>query len=104
MLGSGLAALVAVCEAAVALSNTVDRTAMAEGATKLDDILITRSPKCRPVRTALSVFVFSSKPEFPTSQHASAIPPGPVSVPAQEHLGFHALHVVAVRECVFAGR
>ena len=35
---------VAVCEAAVPLSNTVDRTATAEGATRLDDILITRPP------------------------------------------------------------
>jgi hypothetical protein len=52
MLGSWLAGPVAVCEAAVPLSNTFDRTAIAEGATRLDDILITRSPKsgdqCRP--------------------------------------------------------
>jgi hypothetical protein len=52
MLGSWLAGPVAVCEAAVPLSNTVDRTATAEGATRLDDIFITRSPKfgnkCRP--------------------------------------------------------
>ena len=43
MLGSWL--VVAVCEAAVPFSNTVDRTARAEGATRLDDILITGSPK-----------------------------------------------------------
>jgi hypothetical protein len=52
MLGSWLVGPVAVCEAAVPFSNTVDRTAIAEGATRLDDILITRSPKsgdkCRP--------------------------------------------------------
>jgi hypothetical protein len=37
-----------VCEAAVPLrphNNEVDRIAMAEGATRLDDILMTRSPK-----------------------------------------------------------
>ena len=44
MLGSWLVGPVAVCEAAVPLSNTVDRTARAEGATRLDDILITCSP------------------------------------------------------------
>jgi hypothetical protein len=41
-----------VRDIAVPLSNTVDRTARAEGATRLDDILITRSlksgSKCRP--------------------------------------------------------
>ena len=46
MLGSWL--VVAVCEAAVPLSNIVDMTAKTEGATRLDNILITRSPKCRP--------------------------------------------------------
>jgi hypothetical protein len=40
MLGSWLVGPVAVCEAAVPLSNTVDRTATAEGATRLDDIPI----------------------------------------------------------------
>src|SRR5580765_995456 len=52
MLGSWLVGPVALCEAAVPFSNTVDRTARAEGATRLDDILIIRSPKsgneCRP--------------------------------------------------------
>src|SRR5256885_16665586 len=41
-----------VRDIAVPLSNTVDNTAIAEGATRLDDILITRSlksgSKCRP--------------------------------------------------------
>ena len=43
-----LGSWLAVCEAAVPLrphSNAVDRIATAEGATRLDDILITRSPK-----------------------------------------------------------
>jgi hypothetical protein len=53
MLGRAVGAeLGSVRDIAVPLSNTVDRTARAEGATRLDDILITRSPKsgnkCRP--------------------------------------------------------
>ena len=51
MLGSWLVGPVAVCEAAVPLrphNNAVDRIATAEGATRLDDILTTRSPKSGP--------------------------------------------------------
>ena len=103
MLGSGLAGLVAVCEAAVPLSHTVDSTAMAEGATRLDDILITRFPMLSPVRMALPVSIFCSDPKFPPIQHAGAIPPGSLVIPAEEHFGFYALHVVPVRERIFAG-
>jgi hypothetical protein len=49
MLGSeGTVAAVVVCDIAVPLrphNNAVDRIATAEGATRLDDILITRSPR-----------------------------------------------------------
>src|SRR5262249_3427284 len=55
MLGSWLVGPVAVCDIAVPLSNAVDRIATAEGATRLDDILIPRSPNpgtnAAPVRT-----------------------------------------------------
>ena len=135
MPGSRLVEPVAVCATAVPFSNTVDRTARAEGATRPDDILITRSPKSgdqcrprcghrcchvsnqhfrrndrrrfscplsRPDTRALPVSILCGDPEFPPIQHAGAVPPGSVSVPAQEHLGFHALRVVPVSECVFA--
>ena len=103
MLGSWLARPVAVCEAAVPLSNTVDRTVIAEDATRLDDILITRFPMLSPVRMALPVSIFCSDPKFSPVQHAGAIPPGSLVIPAQEHFGFYALHVVPVRERIFAG-
>jgi hypothetical protein len=48
MLGSGVADPVAVCDTAVSLrphSNAVDRITTAEGAIRLDDILMRRSPK-----------------------------------------------------------
>jgi hypothetical protein len=48
MLGSGTAEPVAVCDSAVPLmlhSNEIDKTARAEGAKRLDDILMRRSPK-----------------------------------------------------------
>jgi hypothetical protein len=65
MLGSWLAGPVAVCATAVPLSNTVVRTARAEGATRLDDSLITRYPKsgneCRPGADAVS----RVQPAFP---------------------------------------
>jgi hypothetical protein len=43
MLGSGAAAGVAVCDTAGLHSKTVDKTAAADGATKLDDNLMTLS-------------------------------------------------------------
>jgi hypothetical protein len=52
--------------------------------------------------SALPVSIFCGDPKFPPSQHAGAVPPGSLSVPAQEHFGFRALHVVPVGECVFA--
>jgi hypothetical protein len=52
---------------------------------------------------ALPVSILCGDPKFPPSQHAGAIPPGSLSVPAQEHFGFYALPVVPVSECVFAG-
>ena len=75
MLGSWLAGLVEVCEAAVPVSSTVDRTATADGATRLDDILITRSPKCRPRLGLRYLFRFSAVTRnFP-----------PFSMPVQYH-------------------
>jgi hypothetical protein len=60
MLGSWLVGPVAVCEAAVPLSNTATRKATVEGATRLDDIVITRSPTCR-LRSGLRyLFRFSA--------------------------------------------
>jgi hypothetical protein len=50
MLGSGVAAPVAVCDIAVPLrlhSNAVDRIAIAEGATKLDNVLMIISDQIR---------------------------------------------------------
>ena len=47
MLGSGVEEPVTVCDIAVPLwphNNAVDRIATAEGATRLDDILMRRSP------------------------------------------------------------
>jgi hypothetical protein len=52
---------------------------------------------------ALPVSIFCGDPEFPPIQHAVAVPPGSLVIPAQEHFGFDALHVVPVRERVFAG-
>src|SRR4029079_16006577 len=52
--------------------------------------------------SALPVSILCGDPKFPPIQHAGAIPPGSLSVPAQEHFGFHALRVVPVGECVFA--
>jgi len=52
---------------------------------------------------ALPVSILCGDPKFPSGQHAGAIPPGSLSVPAQEHFGFYALHVVPVSERVFAG-
>jgi hypothetical protein len=46
MLGSGLLESAGVCDAAGPHSKTVDKTATAEGATKLDDNLMTCPPKC----------------------------------------------------------
>jgi hypothetical protein len=75
MLGSWSAGRVEVCEAAVPLSNTVDRTATAEGATRLDDTLITRSPKYRPRFGLRYLFRFSAVTRnFP-----------PFSMPVQYH-------------------
>jgi hypothetical protein len=54
MPGSWLA--VAVCAAAVPLSNMIERIARVEGATRLDDILITRSPKYRPGSNCATCF------------------------------------------------
>src|SRR5436305_8151944 len=51
---------------------------------------------------ALPVSILCGDPEFPARQHAGAVPPGSLSVPAQKHLGFHALPVVPVGECIFA--
>jgi hypothetical protein len=77
MLGSWL--VVAVCEAAVPLSNTVDRTARAEGATRLDDILITRSPKsgneCRPRCGHRVTYPTSISEEMTDGGQLSAIEP-----------------------------
>jgi hypothetical protein len=52
---------------------------------------------------ALPVSILRGDAEFPPGQHAGAIPPGSLPVPAQEHFGFYALRVVPVSECVFAG-
>jgi hypothetical protein len=77
MLGSWLVVPVEVCEAAVPLSNTVDKTATAEGATRLGDILITRSPQsadqCHPGMRYLFRFSAVSR-NFP-----------PFSIPVQYH-------------------
>ena len=56
-----------------------------------------------PDTRALPVSILCGDPKFPPIQHAGAVPPRSVSVPAQEHFGFHALRVVPVSECVFAG-
>jgi hypothetical protein len=75
MPGSWLVGPVAVCEAAVPFSNTIDRTARAEDATRLDDILITRSPKYRPRFGLRYLFRFSAVTRnFP-----------PASMPLQYH-------------------
>jgi hypothetical protein len=60
-------------------------------------------PLSSPDTHALSVSILYGDPKFSPIQHAGAVPPGSVPVPAQEHLGFHALRVVPVRERVFAG-
>jgi hypothetical protein len=67
------------CDMAVPLrphNNAVAMIATAESVTRLDDILITRSPQMpSPVRPALPVPILCGEPEFPPTQHAGAVPP-----------------------------
>src|SRR5262249_32264638 len=53
--------------------------------------------------SCVPVSILGGDPEFPPDQHAGAIPPGSSPIPAREHLGFYALHVVPVGERVSAG-
>jgi hypothetical protein len=66
-------------------------------------------PQCGAARKPLSldtralpVSISCGDPKFPPNLHAGAIPPGSLSVPAQEHFGFLAIRVALVGECVFA--
>jgi hypothetical protein len=68
-----------VCEAAVPLrphNNEVDRIATAEGATRLDDILMTRSPKSGNKRRPGADTVSRIQPAVPFGRHHA---------PAQSH-------------------
>jgi hypothetical protein len=69
MLGRAVGAeLGSVRDIAVPLSNTVDRTARAEGATRLDDILITRTPQSG----AVTCIIHARNKAFETSIRRSA--------------------------------
>jgi hypothetical protein len=52
--------------------------------------------------SALPVSISCGDPKFPPNHQAVAIPPSSISFPAQEHFGFHAIHVALVGECVCA--
>ena len=72
----GSVELGAVCEAAVPLrphNNEVDRIATAEGATRVDDILITRTPKSGNQRRPGADTVSRIRPAVPFGRRHAAV-------------------------------
>src|SRR6202011_947392 len=94
-----------VCDIAAPVklhSNAAERIATAEGATRLDDILITRSPKSGAIADVLIAFgSIAQRPHFDellpgqlsACEQAAAIPPGVTVSPTQKLNGVLAFKI-----------